>query len=257
MTMLDLLFSKEDKHDDVSSCPISGAVADSSQIMEDKDGDIVVETTNAIVSVSATKDGDVLVSATKDGDVSPVVPVLLLCSVTHPDANMAFDLRPTEDVLPWLGGANIAFDLNRSCLDDIDADINVTLVNEALNDEDLFGVNDLDGEEVIVDEEVVKTVNEEITLAQTLIEIKSTKPKAKGIVMEEPSESTLIISLQQPSQVKAQDKGKAKMVEVKEPKSKKDQIKFDEELSLKLQAKEESLAKQKEEDANIAKWDDI
>ncbi|GJY76624.1 hypothetical protein Tco_0481740, partial [Tanacetum coccineum] len=31
--------------------------------------------------------------------------------VTHPDANMAFDLRPTEDVLPWPGGANIAFDL--------------------------------------------------------------------------------------------------------------------------------------------------
>ncbi|GJX59669.1 hypothetical protein Tco_0291059 [Tanacetum coccineum] len=27
------------------------------------------------------------------------------------NANMAFDLRPTEDVLPWPGGANIAFDL--------------------------------------------------------------------------------------------------------------------------------------------------
>ncbi|GJY33209.1 hypothetical protein Tco_0417678 [Tanacetum coccineum] len=26
-------------------------------------------------------------------------------------ANMAFDLRPTEDVLPWLGYANMAFDL--------------------------------------------------------------------------------------------------------------------------------------------------
>ncbi|GJW34413.1 hypothetical protein Tco_0054445 [Tanacetum coccineum] len=32
-------------------------------------------------------------------------------NVTHPDANMAFDLRQTEDVLPWPGGANIAFDL--------------------------------------------------------------------------------------------------------------------------------------------------
>ncbi|GJY75684.1 putative ribonuclease H-like domain-containing protein [Tanacetum coccineum] len=86
-------------------------------------------------------------------------------------------------------------------IDDIDADINVTLVNETLNDEDIFRVNDLDGEKVIVNEEVVKTVDEEITLAQTLIEIKNTKPKAKGIVMEEPSESTPIISLQQPSQV--------------------------------------------------------
>ncbi|GKB96186.1 hypothetical protein Tco_0982323 [Tanacetum coccineum] len=27
------------------------------------------------------------------------------------NANMAFDLRPTEDVLPWPGNANIAFDL--------------------------------------------------------------------------------------------------------------------------------------------------
>ncbi|GJS84819.1 hypothetical protein Tco_0751360 [Tanacetum coccineum] len=32
-------------------------------------------------------------------------------TVTHPDANMAFDLRPTEDVLPWPGNANMAFDL--------------------------------------------------------------------------------------------------------------------------------------------------
>ncbi|GJW13723.1 hypothetical protein Tco_0017856, partial [Tanacetum coccineum] len=71
-------------------------------------------------------------------------------------------------------------------------------INEALNDEDLFGVNDLDGEEVIVDEEVVKPVDEEMTLAQTLIE------------------------------VKVQDK-----------------------------EEEESLANQREEDTNIAEWDDI
>ncbi|GJX42580.1 hypothetical protein Tco_0257570 [Tanacetum coccineum] len=38
-----------------------------------------------------------------------------------------------------------------------------------------------------------------ITLAQTLIEIKSAKCKAKGIVMQEPSESTPTISSQQPS----------------------------------------------------------
>ncbi|GJT13612.1 ankyrin repeat-containing domain, PGG domain protein [Tanacetum coccineum] len=31
--------------------------------------------------------------------------------VTHPDANMAFDLRPTENVLPWPGNVNMAFDL--------------------------------------------------------------------------------------------------------------------------------------------------
>ncbi|GJY80423.1 hypothetical protein Tco_0493174, partial [Tanacetum coccineum] len=123
---------------------------------------------------------------------------------------------------------------------DIDANINVTLVNEALNDEDLFRVNDLDGEEVIVDKEVVKPVDEEITLAQTLTEVKSTIIKAKGIVMEEPSESTPIISSQQPSQVKVQDKGKGKMVEVEVPMKRKDQIRFDKEFSLKLQEEEEN-----------------
>ncbi|GKB21726.1 hypothetical protein Tco_0855649 [Tanacetum coccineum] len=91
---------------------------------------------------------------------------------------------------------------------------------------DMFNVNDLNGEEVFVAEKEVvvepkvsvadtldsvatttattTVVDEEITLAQTLIEIKSTKPKAKGIVMQEPSESTPTISLQQPSQVKGQ-----------------------------------------------------
>ncbi|GJY75686.1 hypothetical protein Tco_0480802 [Tanacetum coccineum] len=79
---LSLLFSKEDKQDDVSS---SGVVVDSSQIMEDKDGDIVVETANVVVPVFATKDGDVSVSATKDGDVSPVVPVSVVVPGSRAD----------------------------------------------------------------------------------------------------------------------------------------------------------------------------
>ncbi|GJU90875.1 putative reverse transcriptase domain-containing protein [Tanacetum coccineum] len=75
----------------------------------------------------------------------------------------------------------------------------VTLDNTNFDfDKDLFGLHDLEGKEVIVDEEVIKTVYEEMTLAQTLIEIKSTTTKAKGIVMEEPSDSALIISSQQP-----------------------------------------------------------
>ncbi|GJR02439.1 hypothetical protein Tco_0525423 [Tanacetum coccineum] len=129
---------------------------------------------------------------------------------------------------------------------DIDEDAGVTLDNTTFDtDKDLFGVHDLEGEEVIVDEEPIKTIDEEMTLAQTLMEIKT---KAKGIVMEEPSDSAPIISSQQPSQVKAQDKGKAKMIEVEEPKSRKAQMMFDEQLALKLQAEEEEaarLAKQK------------
>ncbi|GKD32345.1 hypothetical protein Tco_1247854, partial [Tanacetum coccineum] len=57
--------------------------------------------------------------------------------------------------------------------------------------------------------------NVELTLAQTLAELKSARPKKKGVVMQEPSELTPTISLQLPSQVKGQgsnDKGKAKIV---------------------------------------------
>ncbi|GJT51117.1 hypothetical protein Tco_0977274 [Tanacetum coccineum] len=107
--------------------------------------------------------------------------------------------------------------------------------------------------------------NVELTLAQTLAELKSARPNTKGVVMQDPSESTPTIYLQLPSQVKGQvskDKGKAKMIEPEKPLKKKDQIMFDEEEALRLQAKfdeEDRLAREKAqqvEEANIA-WDDI
>ncbi|GJU31232.1 putative ribonuclease H-like domain-containing protein [Tanacetum coccineum] len=133
----------------------------------------------------------------------------------------------------------------------IDADEEITLDSTHVNtDLDMFGVHDPHGDEVFVEiEELVvnaattttttatKTIADEvkITLAQTLIEIKSAKPKAKGIVMQEPSESTPTISSQQPSQLKGQgSKDKAELEE------------------------EERISRQKEEEANIAlieSWD--
>ncbi|GKA73381.1 hypothetical protein Tco_0779683 [Tanacetum coccineum] len=120
---------------------------------------------------------------------------------------------------------------------DIDADEDITLDSTHFDiDPDMFRVHDLYGDEVFVEtkEPVVNAATTtttivadevEITLAQTLIEIKSEKPKAKGIGMQEPSESTPIICSQQPSKVKGQgskDKGKAKMTEPKKPLKKKD-----------------------------------
>nr|GEW43348.1 hypothetical protein [Tanacetum cinerariifolium] len=142
-------------------------------------------------------------------------------------------------------------------------------------DEDVFGVNDQDdtsmfdankdlqGEEVVekavVVEEVIAisittpistaatttttattpTISmDEITLANALIEMKTSRPKAKGIVMQEPSETptpTRIVSSQQPSKV--QDIGKGTMVEPEMPLMKKAQISLDEELAFKLQLK--------------------
>nr|GEW24910.1 hypothetical protein [Tanacetum cinerariifolium] len=71
---------------------------------------------------------------------------------------------------------------------------------------------------------------DDITLSKALIDIKKSKPKAKGIVMQEPSERptpTPIDSSQQSS--KAKDKSKAKMIEPEKPLKRKDQIMIDEE----------------------------
>ncbi|GJY03081.1 ribonuclease H-like domain-containing protein [Tanacetum coccineum] len=84
------------------------------------------------------------------------------------------------------------------------------------------------------------TINivDDITLAQALEEMKSTKPKKKGIVIQE--------------------LGKGILIKPVKPMKKKDQISLDEEIALNLQAKfneEERLAREKaekEEEANIA-----
>ncbi|GJX92295.1 putative ribonuclease H-like domain-containing protein [Tanacetum coccineum] len=210
---------------------------------------------------------------------------------------------------------------------DIDANKDIYLVN-VHTDEDMFGVNDLDGDEVIIDNvDVVKTAEKtrsmvkevtviekaklvsaaeetvnvvattvstastilvsaatttttttttvsdvEITLAQALAELKSAKPKADKVLIQEPEQGTTtttltitnaatiiiadstrpkvkriviheqeqeptpIVSSQQPSQVKVQDKGKGEIVK-KEPAkkmSKKDLLMLDEELAFKL-----------------------
>ncbi|GJY24718.1 hypothetical protein Tco_0398376 [Tanacetum coccineum] len=149
---------------------------------------------------------------------------------------------------------------------------------------------DADAEEVEV-EKVVSTAEvttasattttvDELTLAQTLIEIKAakpkavttaatttttavTRPKARGVVVQEPSEFRTTTSSSQTSQLpQVKDKGKAKMIEPEKPLKKKDQILVDEEIAQRLQEElqaeleeEERLARQKEEEDNLISWD--
>ncbi|GJW36941.1 hypothetical protein Tco_0059861 [Tanacetum coccineum] len=185
-------------------------------------------------------------------------------------------------------------------IDDIDANEDIYLVN-VNRGEDMFGVNDLNGDEVIVETEVAsKDVNlsvDEFTLAQALASLKSTKPKADKVMLQEPEHGTITtttiattvtgastipkvkvlviheqvqastptVSSQQPSQLNVQDKGKGKMVEPEPVKklSKKDQLMLDEKLIFKLQAEEEEekrLAKEKAQqikEANIVSWDNV
>ncbi|GKC03600.1 hypothetical protein Tco_0995210, partial [Tanacetum coccineum] len=156
----------------------------------------------------------------------------------------------------------------------IDVDEDITLVNDQ-DDANMFGVNDLDGDEVIVDNvDVVKTAkitDVEVTLAQALAKLKSAKPKAVRVVIQEPEQGTTttthttIIFVPKPPQ----DKGKEIMIEehvVEQVKLMKriEQIRLDEELAFKLQAEEEEeeeerLAREnahQTKEANIA-WDDI
>ncbi|GKB17574.1 hypothetical protein Tco_0851497 [Tanacetum coccineum] len=109
------------------------------------------------------------------------------------------------------------------------------------------------------------TTVDDITLAQALMEIKSTKPKEKAIVIQEQGESTTTISSQLSLQ-QSQDKGKGILIEPVKPMEKKNQIRFDEETALNLQEEfneEERLEREKakkEEESNIAlieTWDDI
>ncbi|GKG44789.1 hypothetical protein Tco_0486227, partial [Tanacetum coccineum] len=93
-------------------------------------------------------------------------------------------------------------------IDDIDKDAEITLVHETqgrYGDEEMFDTGVLDGNEVLAESEVtVKDVNL----------IVSTRPKTKGLVIHEEEQATaLTVSSQQPSQVKAHDKGKGIMVE--------------------------------------------
>nr|GEX33332.1 ribonuclease H-like domain, reverse transcriptase, RNA-dependent DNA polymerase [Tanacetum cinerariifolium] len=177
----------------------------------------------------------------------------------------------------------------KKSIEDIDQDAEIALVDEAqgmMHDADLFGVDDLEGNEVIVDvrEKIVEKevsaadpvttvasfedsvapttaitidVDEELTLEKTPIAIKAAKLKVISTAA-----STVTIAITTPrakgiifhKQVQAhiptvsllKYKGKAKMIEPKKPLKKKDQIALDEEVVRKLEA--EMRAKMEEEE---------
>nr|GEU41211.1 hypothetical protein [Tanacetum cinerariifolium] len=142
-------------------------------------------------------------------------------------------------------------------ISDINANQDIYLVN-VHRDKDIFGVNDQDdtlmfdtdkdlqGKEVnaaIIATSVTAAATtvvsfDELTLAQALVEIKTLKPKAKEIVMQEPSEATTTITII--LLIKSQDKGKGIMI--KEVNLDWDdiqaKIKADYEMAQRLQAEE-------------------
>ncbi|GJV43930.1 ribonuclease H-like domain-containing protein [Tanacetum coccineum] len=149
------------------------------------------------------------------------------------------DLKKMVQKIKTIGDHEDASKQGRS-IEDIDKDADISLVDEThgrSDDADMFDTDDLHSDEVVVDMPVVSTADEgvtaakinELTLAQTLIEIKEAKPKvvitaatttttirpkARGVVVQEPSEFRTPQEAQ-PSMIK--DKGKAIMIESEVP----------------------------------------
>ncbi|GJW46784.1 hypothetical protein Tco_0078430 [Tanacetum coccineum] len=156
-------------------------------------------------------------------------------------------------------------------IDDIDKDVEITLVNETQGSVDEVTLAQalaaLKSAKVQEKANVVEELSESIsttptlttTIAATIITAVSTRLKAKWLVIHEDEQATTpTVSSQQPSH----DKGKRIMVEEPVKIKKKDQISLDEELAFKLQAeeKEERLVREKaqrEEEANIVSWDNV
>nr|GEU92022.1 retrovirus-related Pol polyprotein from transposon TNT 1-94 [Tanacetum cinerariifolium] len=171
-------------------------------------------------------------------------------------------------------------------IEEIDQNAKIALDDETqgrINDDEMFEVDDLAGEEVVVETTtgvkdsvapITDVTEDEITMAQALAILKSVKPKvvvqeqemsttipaaatkvitfvptprAKGIVFHKQKQSHIPFS-------SLKDKGKAKMIEPEVPLKKKDQMRIDEEYARKLQAKEQEAARlsraQQDEEAN-------
>nr|GEW30228.1 retrovirus-related Pol polyprotein from transposon TNT 1-94 [Tanacetum cinerariifolium] len=147
---------------------------------------------------------------------------------------------------------------------EIDQNTKIALDDETqgrTNDDEMFGVDDLAREEVVMEtttdvkDSVAPTIDvtkDEVTMAQALAALKSTKPK---VVVQEQDTSTTItagattVTTDVPTP-------RAKEVPIK----KKDQMRIDEEYARKLEAREQEASRlskaQQDEEANNS-WDNM
>nr|GEV05078.1 hypothetical protein [Tanacetum cinerariifolium] len=124
-------------------------------------------------------------------------------------------------------------------IEEIDQNVEIALDDEThgrTNDDEMFGVDDLDGEEVVMETTTgvkdsaaltIDVTEDEVTTAQALVVLKSIKPK---------------------------DKGKAKMIKPEVPIKRKEQMRIYEEYARKLKAEEQEATRlskaQQDEEAN-------
>ncbi|GJR22677.1 putative ribonuclease H-like domain-containing protein [Tanacetum coccineum] len=106
-------------------------------------------------------------------------------------------------------------------ISDIDADAGISLVSTHFDaDTDMFRVHDLVGDEVIVESEVPsKDMNlsvDEVILAQALTALKSAKPKADKVVIQEPKQGTITTTTAATTIIAASTRPKAKSLVIHE-----------------------------------------
>nr|GEV65829.1 DNA-directed RNA polymerase II subunit RPB7 [Tanacetum cinerariifolium] len=163
-------------------------------------------------------------------------------------------------------------------IEEIDQDDEIALDADTQgrkNDDEIFRVDDLTGEEVVTTAAdkvsaapTTDVTEDDITMAQALTALKSVKPtipaaatkvttavltpRAKGIVFHKQKQSHI------PIVFSSKDKGKAKIIEPDVPIKKKYHIRMDEEYAKQLEAEEQEATRlnraQQDEKANIS-WD--
>ncbi|GJZ20739.1 hypothetical protein Tco_0557329 [Tanacetum coccineum] len=163
-------------------------------------------------------------------------------------------------------------------IDDIDANEDIYLVN-VHRDEDIFGVNDLEGNEVNVEIDVdhevvvetqvaskdVKLSVDEVTLAQALAALKSANPKADKVMLQEPEHGTITTTIAATTVTAARTRPKAKGIVIHEEEQATTPIVFSQQPSqVKVQDKGKGIMRRdmqrKKDEANVSlteEWNDI
>nr|GEY61080.1 hypothetical protein [Tanacetum cinerariifolium] len=143
----------------------------------------------------------------------------------------------------------------RRMIEEIEQNADIALDDKTqgrTNDDEMFGVNDLKGEEIVMETTTgvkdsaaptTDVTKDEVKMAQALDALKSTKPKV--VVQEQEMSTTIpaaatIVTTAVPT---LRAKGKAKMIEPEVPFKRKEQMRIDEEYARKLEAEEQETTR--------------
>ncbi|GJW69253.1 putative ribonuclease H-like domain-containing protein [Tanacetum coccineum] len=151
-------------------------------------------------------------------------------------------------------------------IDDINKDAEITLFDETqgrYGDDLMFDTGFLDDEEVFaghdMDEKEINVAEKEISIVDPVTTVGEVVTTASPTETTTADDLTLAQTL-----IEIRNKGKGIMKEPEKPTKKKDQIRHDEEVAQRLQAQmkaeleeEDRLVRQREEEANIVSWDNV